>query len=167
MNALKSGGRSMETVSFNDFDQDLARNKTIMLVEDNADDALMTQRAFKKSNIMNPVVWVRDGAEALEHLFVKCLEKGEKLPQLILLDIHMPKVNGIEVLQKIRSDERTKWLPVVIFTSSTEERDLVESYRLGVNSYISKPIDFSLFAPVVSTIGCYWLLVNHGPPQTG
>ncbi|GAM11264.1 response regulator rcp1 [Geobacter sp. OR-1] len=155
----------MDTYAFSSDDQQIAQGKTILLVEDNSNDALMTQRAMKKSNILNKVIWLKDGAEALEYLFVNCLEKGEPFPQLILLDIHMPRVNGIEVLQKIRSDERTCWLPVVIFTSSTEERDLIDSYRLGVNSYISKPIDFSHFAPVVSTIGCYWLLINHGPPD--
>jgi CheY-like chemotaxis protein len=147
-------------------DQEIAKGKTILLVEDNGNDAMMTQRALKKANIQNTVIWVKDGAEALDYLFGNCLEQGEALPQLILLDIHMPKINGIEVLQKIRADKRICWLPVVIFTSSTEERDLVESYRLGINNYISKPIDFSLFAPVVSAIGCYWLLINHGPPET-
>lgn len=155
----------METVSFSKEDQDVAKGKTILLVEDNSNDALMTQRALHKSNILNKVIWLKDGAEALDYLFLTCLKHGESLPQIILLDIHMPKVNGIEVLQKIRSDERTCWIPVVIFTSSTEERDLVESYRLGTNSYISKPIDFNQFAPVVSTIGCYWLLINQGPPM--
>jgi CheY-like chemotaxis protein len=155
----------METVSFSKEDQDVAKGKTILLVEDNSNDALMTQRALHKSNILNKVIWLKDGAEALDYLFLTCLKNGETLPQIILLDIHMPKVNGIEVLQKIRADERTSWIPVVIFTSSTEERDLVESYRLGTNSYISKPIDFNQFAPVVSTIGCYWLLINQGPPM--
>jgi CheY-like chemotaxis protein len=155
----------METVSFSREDQDVAKGKVILLVEDNSNDALMTQRALQKSNILNRVIWLKDGAEAIDYLFHACLEQGEMLPQLILLDIHMPKVNGIEVLQKIRSDERTCWLPVVIFTSSTEERDLVESYRLGINSYISKPINFNQFAPVVAAIGCYWLLINQGPPM--
>ncbi|WP_246559362.1 response regulator [Citrifermentans pelophilum] len=155
----------MITHSFDADDQIIAQGKTILLVEDNSNDALMTQRALKKSNVLNKVVWLKDGAEALEYIFEKCLGNGEPFPQVILLDIHMPRVNGIEVLQKIRSDERTCWLPVVIFTSSTEERDLIDSYRLGVNSYISKPIDFNHFAPVVSTIGCYWLLINHGPPR--
>jgi CheY-like chemotaxis protein len=155
----------MDTVMFTNDDQDVAKGKTILLVEDNSNDALMTQRALKKSNILNKVEWVQDGEQAIEYLFVTCLEKGQALPQLVLLDIHMPKVNGIEVLQRIRSDERTRYLPVVIFSSSTEEKDLIDSYRLGVNSYISKPIDFAQFAPVVATIGCYWLLVNHGPPK--
>lgn len=155
----------MEIMTFSREDQDVAKGKTILLVEDNSNDALMTQRALHKSNILNRVIWLKDGAEALDYLFIACLKQGESLPQIILLDIHMPKVGGIEVLQKIRADVRTSWIPVVIFTSSTEERDLVESYRLGTNSYISKPIDFNQFAPVVSTIGCYWLLVNQGPPM--
>lgn len=137
---------------------------TILLVEDSSNDALMTQRALKKSKVINKVVWVKDGAEAIDYLFTECIEKNSPLPQLVMLDIHMPKVNGIEVLHKIRSDERTRWLPVVIFTSSKEEKDLLDSYRLGVNSYICKPIDFNQFSHVVSTVGCYWLLVNQGPP---
>jgi CheY-like chemotaxis protein len=137
---------------------------TILLVEDSSNDALMTQRALKKSKVINKVVWVKDGAEAIDYLFTECLEKNTPLPQLVMLDIHMPKVNGIEVLDKIRSDERTRWLPVVIFTSSKEEKDLLDSYRLGVNSYICKPIDFNQFSHVVSAVGCYWLLVNQGPP---
>lgn len=137
---------------------------TILLAEDSSNDALMTQRALKKSKVINTVVWVKDGAEAIDYLFIECIEKNNPLPQLVMLDIHMPKVNGIEVLDKIRSDERTRWLPVVIFTSSKEEKDLVDSYRLGVNSYICKPIDFIHFSQVVSAVGCYWLLVNQGPP---
>lgn len=137
---------------------------TILLVEDSSNDALMTQRALSRSKVINKVIWVKDGAEAIDYLFIECLEKRTPLPQLVMLDIHMPKVNGIEVLQKIRSDERTRWLPVVIFTSSKEEKDLLDSYRLGVNSYICKPIDFTDFSNVVSTVGCYWLLVNQGPP---
>ncbi len=155
----------METIMFTPQDQFYARDKTILLVEDNENDALMTQRALKKSNILNKVVWAKDGAEALDFLFVKCLGNGESLPQLVLLDLHMPKVDGIEVLRRIRADERICWLPVVIFTSSKEERDLIESYRLGVNSYTCKPISFDQFAPLVSTLGCYWLLINQGPPQ--
>lgn len=153
------------TIMFTLQDQVYARDKIILLVEDNDNDALMTQRALKKSNILNKVVWVKDGAEAIHFLFVKCLEEGENLPQIVLLDIHMPKVSGIEVLRRIRADERLSWLPVVMFSSSNEERDLIESYRLGVNSYTCKPISFDQFAPVVSTIGCYWLLINQGPPQ--
>jgi CheY-like chemotaxis protein len=154
----------MEQIKLDKEEQFLVSGKTILLVEDNGNDALMTQRALKKANILNKVIWLKDGAEALDHLFTGCLEQGEPLPQLVLLDIHMPKINGIEVLSRIRADERIAWLPVVIFTSSKEEKDLIESYRLGINSYICKPINFEAFATVVSTVGCYWLLVNQGPP---
>lgn len=138
---------------------------TILLVEDSGNDALMIQRALKNSKVNHTVIWVKDGAEAIDYLFTECIENGSPLPQLVMLDIHMPKVNGIEVLQRIRSDERTRWLPVVIFTSSKEEKDLAESYRLGANSYICKPIDFKEFSRVVSAVGCYWLLFNQGPPS--
>lgn len=154
----------MERITISMDDQLLIKDKTILLVEDNSNDALLTQRSLKKANIMNTVVWLKDGAEAIDYLFTTCLLEGEKLPQLVLLDIHMPKVNGIEVLQRIRSEKRLSWLPVIIFTSSREEKDLVESYRLGINSYVCKPIDFEAFAAVVATVGCYWLLVNNGPP---
>jgi CheY-like chemotaxis protein len=150
----------METIVVNPEEQALIKNKTILLVEDNENDSIMTQRALRKANILNKVVWVKDGVEALDHLFIKCLEEGEALPQLILLDIHMPRVNGIEVLQRIREDQRLQWLPVVIFTSSNEERDLIDSYNFGVNSYTCKPIAFEDFARIVSHLGCYWLLVN-------
>ena len=153
----------METHCFGPQEQAITLHKTILLVEDDANDAMMTQRALTKANILNKVVWVKDGEEAINYLFTRCLEAGEKLPQLNLLDINMPKITGIEVLQRIRSDQRTSWLPIVIFTSSKEEKDLLESYRLGINSYICKPIKFDEFAPVVSAIGCYWLLINKGP----
>jgi two-component system response regulator len=153
----------MDVLTLSADEQKLTYDKKILLVEDNSNDALITQRSLKKANIVNKVVWVKDGEEALDYIFCQCLEKGEKLPQLILLDIHMPKIDGIEVLRKIRGDKRTCWLPVVIFTSSTEEKDLIESYRLGINSYICKPIELDKFLPVVSAIGCYWLLLNHGP----
>lgn len=145
-------------------DQTLINTKTILLVENDSNDAMMTQRALRKANMLNQVVWVKDGVEAIDHLFGTCLEQGHPLPQLVLLDIHMPRVNGIEVLMKIRADERLAWIPVVIFTSSKEEKDMVDSYRLGINSYICKPINFESFAAVVSSVGCYWLLVNQGPP---
>lgn len=156
----------MEITILSTEDQLLVKDKVILLVEDNSNDALLTQRSLKKANIMNKVVWLKDGAEAIDYLFDDCLQGGEKLPQLILLDIHMPKVNGIEVLQKIRSDKRLSWLPVIIFTSSKEEKDLLESYRLGINSYVCKPINFEAFAAVIATVGCYWLLVNQGPPAS-
>jgi two-component system, response regulator len=145
-------------------EQSIVNSKTILLVEDDCNDALMTQRALRKANMLNRVVWARDGVEAIDHLFTSCLEQGEELPQLILLDIHMPRLNGIEVLTRIRGDERLAWIPVVIFTSSKEEKDLINSYRLGLNSYICKPINFEVFATVVASVGCYWLLVNQGPP---
>ena len=154
----------MEALHFGPHEQEMALHKTILLVEDDSNDAMMTQRALLKANILNKVIWVKDGEEAINFIFNRCLEEGEKLPQLILLDINMPKVTGIEVLQRIRADQRTSWLPIVIFTSSKEEKDLLESYRLGINSYICKPIKFDEFAPVVSAIGCYWLLINQGPP---
>lgn len=154
----------MERLTLSMEEQLLVKDKTILLVEDNSNDALLTQRSLKKANIMNKVIWLKDGAEAIDFLLVNCLQKGEPLPQLVLLDIHMPRVNGIEVLQRIRSEARLSWLPVIIFTSSKEEKDLLESYRLGINSYICKPINFEAFATVVAAVGCYWLLVNHGPP---
>ncbi len=152
---------------FNVDDQMIARDKMILLVEDSPEDALLTQRSLKKANVLNEVVWLKDGAEALDYLFKGCLEGEKRLPQIVLLDIHMPRVDGIEVLRAIRGDDRLKCLPVVIFTSSKEEQDLVQSYRLGVNSYIRKPVNFGEFASIVGTLGCYWLLVNQCPPEPG
>lgn len=152
---------------FSNEDQVAAQGKTILLVEDSPDDALLTQRSLKKANVLNEVVWLKDGKEALDYLFRECLEGGMHLPEVLLLDIHMPRVDGIEVLREIRSDNRLKGLPVIIFTSSKEERDLVQSYRLGVNSFIRKPVDFGEFATIVSTLGCYWLLVNQSPLEKG
>jgi len=154
----------MERITLSLEDQLLSKDKTVLLVEDNSNDALLTQRSLTKANIMSKVVWLKDGAEAIDYLTVNCLQKGEPLPHLVLLDIHMPKVNGIEVLQWIRVEKRLSWLPVIIFTSSREEKDLLESYRLGINSYVCKPINFEAFATVIATVACYWLLVNHGPP---
>ncbi len=144
-------------------DQIIARDKLILLVEDSPEDAMLTQRSLKKANVLNEVIWLKDGAEALDYLFKGCLEEGKHLPQIVLLDIHMPRVDGIEVLRAIRADDRLKGMPVVIFTSSKEEQDLVQSYRLGVNSYIRKPVNFGEFATIVGTLGCYWLLVNQCP----
>ncbi|TWJ33582.1 response regulator [Geobacter argillaceus] len=153
--------------NFSNEDQIAAKGKTILLVEDSPDDALLTQRSLKKANVLNEVVWLKDGAEALDYLFKGCLEGGMHFPQVVLLDIHMPRVDGIEVLRAIRADDRLKGLPVIIFTSSKEEQDLVLSYRLGVNSFIRKPVDFGEFATIVSTLGCYWLLVNRSPLEKG
>ncbi len=139
----------------------------ILLVEDNETDAELTIRALKKNNLANKLVWAKDGAEALNFIFgegeysERDVEKG--LPRLILLDLRMPKVDGLEVLQAIKADERTKMIPVVVLTSSKEDRDIVESYELGVNSYVSKPVEFDEFTEAVSTLGLYWMLLNNPP----
>lgn len=142
--------------------------KTILLVEDNPDDQDLTLRALKKNQIMNEVIVVNDGAEALDYLFCsgKYADREiEKFPEVILLDLKLPKINGLEVLRRIRADKRTKLLPVVILTSSTEESDLVESYKLGANSYINKPVDFIQFSEAVRQLGLYWLVLNESPPK--
>lgn len=132
--------------------------KTILLVEDNADDEQLTLRAMRQSDIPNIIRVARDGAEALDKLF----GVDEKhLPDLVLLDLKLPKVNGLEVLQRIRANDKTKTLPVVILTSSDEERDIVESYELGANSYIRKPVDFDQFIDAVRQLGLYWLSMNR------
>ena len=142
-------------------------NKTILLVEDNLDDVDLTLRALKKNNIRNEIVVAYDGAEALDFLFGTGKYAGRNLasmPTIILLDIKLPKIDGLEVLRRIRANELTKLLPVVILTSSKEEQDIVTGYSLGVNSYVRKPIDFNQFAGAVSNLGLYWLLLNEGPP---
>lgn len=144
--------------------------KTILLVEDNPDDVELTLRALKKNNISNDVVLARDGVEALDFLFGTGAHAGRDtsiLPQVVLLDLKLPKLDGLEVLSKIRSNERTKLLPVVILTSSKEEQDLVNGYSLGANSYIRKPVDFGQFIEAVRALGLYWLLLNEGPPRPG
>ena len=141
--------------------------KTILLVEDNPDDELLAIRALKKNKIMNEVVVARDGAEALDYLFGTGAYAGRDtsvMPQVILLDLKLPKINGHEVLKRLRDDDRTKLLPVVVLTSSKEERDLNESYRLGANSYIRKPVDFSQFSEAIRQLGLYWLVLNEAPP---
>ncbi len=137
----------------------------ILLVEDNPDDVELTLHALKKNNIVNPVQIARDGMEALDYLFYSGKYQGEDydLPNVILLDLKLPKVDGIEVLQRIKSDRRTKLIPVVILTSSKEESDLIKSYDLGVNSYIRKPVDFDQFVETVRQIGFYWMLINEQP----
>jgi len=137
--------------------------KYILLVEDNPDDQTLTVRALKKANILNEIVVANNGEEALDYLFGTGAYAGRDLsimPEVILLDLRMPKIDGLEVLKRIRANERTKFLPVVILTSSLEERDLVESYKLGANSYIQKPVDFVEFAESVRTLGVYWLALN-------
>ena len=141
---------------------------TILLVEDNPDDEALTLRALKKSNIKNKVDVVRDGAEALEYLFGTGAYAGRDLsgfPAVVLLDIKLPKLDGLEVLKRLRADERTKLIPVVMLTSSTQEEDVVNSYRLGANSYVRKPVDFNQFAEAVRQLGLYWLLLNERPPK--
>jgi len=145
-------------------------DRAILLVEDNPDDEALTLRAFKKHNITNEVVVAHDGAEALEYLFGTGRYAGrdlEVMPQLILLDLKLPKVDGLEVLRQLRADDRTRLLPVVVLTSSTEERDLVESYRLGANSYVRKPVDCTQFVEAARQLGLYWLLMNQAPPVPG
>ncbi len=142
--------------------------RIILLVEDNPDDEALTLRAFRKSNIVNQIIVARDGVEALDYLFSTGMhqDRDEDLsPQIILLDLNLPKVNGLEVLQKIRTHEKTRLIPVIILTSSNEERDIVESYGLGANSYIRKPVDFEQFVNAVQQLGLYWLVLNELPPN--
>ena len=141
--------------------------ETILLVEDNLDDVELTLRIFSKNNIRNKVVVAMDGAEALDFLF--CTGKYasaavELLPAVVLLDLKLPKLSGLEVLRRIRSDEKTRNVPVVILTSSKEESDLIESYNLGANSYIRKPVDFTEFSDAIVKLGVYWLVLNEVPP---
>ena len=141
--------------------------KTILLVEDNPDDEALTLRAFQKNNILNPVVVARDGVEALDYLFGTGLYAGRdtrEQPQVVLLDLKLPKLDGLEVLRRLRSDPRTQLLPVVILTTSNEERDIMSSYELGANSYIRKPVDFDEFMEAVRQLGLYWLVLNVPPP---
>src|SRR5206468_2848831 len=141
--------------------------RVILLVEDNPKDEALTLRALKKNNIRNEVVVARDGAEALDYLHAGGTggnRNGDGLPQLVLLDLKLPKIDGLEVLRRIRADERTRLLPVVILTSSREERDLVSGYGLGANSYIRKPVDFGQFVEAVRQLGLYWLVLNEPPP---
>lgn len=137
------------------------KDKLILLVEDSPDDEVLTIRALKKNKLLNEVFVARDGTEALDFLFGN---DAGRLPELVLLDLNLPKVNGFEVLRRIRADERTRMLPVVILTTSDEDRDRVESYKLGANSYIRKPVDFEQFSHAVQQLGIYWLVLNLGPP---
>ena len=139
--------------------------RMILLVEDNPDDEALTRRALAKNNIQIEVRVARDGAEALDLLFGSGDHPGEALPEVVLLDLKLPKVDGLEVLRRIRADERTRLLPVVILTSSREERDLISGYGLGANSYIRKPVDFGQFVEAVRQLGLYWLVLNEPPPH--
>jgi two-component system, response regulator len=145
----------------------LNHNKVILLVEDNPNDEALTLRAFQKNSIANEIVVVRDGVEALDYLFAtgSYIDRDiQNTPQLILLDLKLPKLDGLDVLRKIRSEEATKILPVVILTSSKEDKDIIESYNLGANSYIRKPVDFKAFSEAVLQLGLYWLVLNESPP---
>ncbi len=144
------------------------KDKSIMLVEDNPDDEALTLRALEKNNLLNEVVVVHDGVEALDYLFGEGSYSGRDtsvMPELILLDLKLPKIDGLEVLRRIRADKHTKLLPVVILTSSKEERDMIEGYSRGANSYIRKPVDFLQFGEAVQQLGLYWLVLNVPPPK--
>ena len=143
------------------------RNKTTLLVEDNPDDELLTLRALKKNGVLNEVVVARDGVEALDYLFATGAHSGRDpgvMPQLILLDLKLPRVDGLEVLKRLRSDERTRLLPVVILTSSREQQDMLDGYGLGANSYVRKPVNFEQFVRAVEQLKLYWLVLNEAPP---
>ncbi len=133
------------------------KDKIILLVEDNPDDELLTLRALKRHHIANEVVVARDGAEALDYLF----DEGRPKPEVILLDLKLPKLDGLEVLKRLRAEQRTRRIPVVILTTSTEEQDIAASYDLGANSYIRKPVDFAQFSEAVRQLGLYWLVFNR------
>jgi two-component system response regulator len=142
-------------------------DKAILLVEDNPDDEKLTLRAFRKKNVVNPVVVARNGVEAADYLFGTGAHAGRNVsdtPAVILLDLKMPKLDGLGLLRRVRADSRTKHVPVVVLTSSIEQQDLISSYDLGANSYIRKPVDFEKFVEVAGTLGLYWLLCNQPPP---
>lgn len=142
------------------------KNNAILLVEDNPDDEALTLRALKKNHFLNEVVVARDGAEALDYLFctgVHGARDPRAAPALVLLDLKLPKIDGLEVLRRVRADDRHKFLPIIILTSSKEEQDLLRGYGLHCNSYIRKPVDFSAFVEAVRTIGMYWLVLNEVP----
>jgi two-component system, response regulator len=143
-------------------------SKTILLVEDNPDDAKLTLRAFKRNNMLNPIVVARDGVEALDFLFARgahAERAGKPPPTLIILDLKLPRLDGLGVLKAVRGDERTKLIPVVILTSSKEEQDLIQGYSLGANSYVRKPVDFAEFQEAVRILGIFWLMTNQPPPK--
>jgi two-component system response regulator len=142
-------------------------NKMILLVEDNPDDEALTLRTLRKSNIANDVTVARDGAEALDFLFCTGAYAGRdphEIPQVVLLDLKLPKIDGLEVFRRIRADERTQLLPVVILTSSREDQDRIKGYKLGANSYVRKPVDFNQFLEAMRQLGLYWLVLNEAHP---
>ena len=141
--------------------------KIILLVEDNPDDVTLTLRALKKNNILNEVVVAKDGVEALDYLFGAGIYAGRDtsvMPVVTLLDLKLPKIDGLEVLKRVRANEKTKLIPIVILTSSKEENDLINGYSLGANSYIRKPVDFEQFSEAIRELGLYWILLNESPP---
>ena len=143
------------------------KDKIILLVEDNPDDVTLTVRAFKKNDISNKVVVAKDGVEALDYLFGTGMYAGrdvKDMPVVVLLDLKLPKIDGLEVLRSIRQNEFTRLLPVVILTSSSEEQDVINGYKLGVNSYIRKPVDYNQFSEAIKYLGLYWLVWNEPPP---
>jgi two-component system, response regulator len=145
----------------------MAIDGAILLVEDNPDDEALTLRALRRSHVGNSIVVAHDGVEALDYLFGTGVHAGRdtrQLPQVILLDLKLPRIDGLEVLRRLRADTRTRLLPVVILTSSNEERDRIEGYQLGANSYVRKPVDFNEFTEAVRQLGLYWLLLNQPPP---
>ena len=144
-------------------------HRMILLVEDNPDDEALTLRALKKNKIANQIIVARDGAEALDYMFGTGSYAGrnlEELPEVILLDLKLPKVDGLEVLRRIRSDPKTRMVPVVILTSSKEDQDLIQAYSIGVNSYVRKPVDFNEFVEAIGQLGLYWLVLNEAPPRS-
>lgn len=145
----------------------MPEDKVILIVEDDPDDKDLMLRALAKNNIRNEIVWARDGVEALGYMFATGPHAGRDVrqpPAVILLDLHLPRVDGLEVLRRLREDERTKLQPVVILTSSNEDTDRLRSYLLGANSYVRKPVDFTQFAEAVRQLGLYWVLINEPPP---
>jgi two-component system response regulator len=148
----------------------MIRSRIILLVEDNPDDIVLTLRAFEKSNIVNDIVVAKDGEEALDYLFATGAYAGRDpglLPEVVLLDLKLPKIDGLGVLRRMRADERTRRLPVVILTSSKEEQDVLRSYDLGANSFVQKPVDFAEFIDAARYLGLYWLVLNESPPAGG
>lgn len=144
-------------------------NRPILMVEDNPDDEALLLRALKKHNIKNEIAVVRDGAEALDYLFRNGTyeDRGDANPAVVLLDLKLPKIDGLEVLRRVRDDERTKRVPVVILTSSDKQEDIARGYDLGCNSFVRKPVEFDRFAEAVTQLGLYWLLLNEPPPESG
>ncbi|KQU81608.1 MULTISPECIES: response regulator [unclassified Rhizobacter] len=146
----------------------MSEQKAILLVEDNDDDVALTLRAFKRSHLMNPIDVARDGVDALDYLFARnahAHRASHSLPTLVILDLKLPRLDGLGVLKAIRADERTRFLPVVILTSSKEEQDLISGYALGANSYVRKPVDFAEFIEAAKVLGFYWLMINELPPS--